>query len=219
MTTRNPGLDDIVNDALDEALAEVYTALPGVIQSYDSAAQKASVAPSHRVAHTDEQGRRVVQALPVVTGVPVVFPGGGGFTVTFPISPGDTVLLVFPRASLDKWKAGAGGSGAVDPEFYSSHPLANAVAIPGLRSFASARSSVPTDHVRIGVDGAAAQGAALGETLKDFLDDVMTYLAGHIHTGVTTGGGVSGPPATFPTAPSNPPTVPDVASDTVKVTE
>lgn len=209
MSTRNPGLDDVIETALEERMSDLYIALPGVVQAYDATTQKVSVAPSAKVAHTDEDGRRVVQALPVVTGVPVMFPGGGGFTVTFPIAVGDTVLLVFANASLDKWKSGAGGSGAVDPEFYSRHPISDAIAIPGLRNFRNARSSVPTDHVRIGVDGAAAQGAALGDVVKGVLDGIRTIFNAHTHT---CPAGTSAPPATPVSS------VPTIASATVKVT-
>lgn len=221
MSTRNPKLDDVIEGALEERLGELYVALPGVVQAYDSASQKASVAPSARVAHTDEDGRRVVEALPMVTGVPVVFPGGGGFTVTFPVLVGDTVLLIFSGASLDKWKAGAGGSGAVDPEYYSRHPIADAIAIPGLRNFRNVRASAPTDHVRIGTDAGSAQGVALGESLDSYINGSTpspltdtSCLRGFLAAVAVVVNGITPGtvPATGPTAPGA------LKSGTVKVT-
>jgi len=212
VSTRNPGLDDVINEALEEALSELYVALPGVVQAYDPAAQKASVQPVARVAHRDEDGKRVVQALPVVNGVPVVFPGGGGFSVTFPIQAGDTVLLIFSGASLDKWKAGAGGTGGggtIDPDFYSRHPIGDAIAIPGLRNFAAARATAPTDHVFVGEDGADGHGAAMGDRVKDYFDSIHAWAA-QVQTALNGLGAPITPPLTA---------VPEVESSTVKVSE
>lgn len=214
MTSRNPTLAEIANAAAQSALDELFVSLPGRVVRYDAATQSVDVQPIPKVRHADEDGALVVESLPVVPSVPVVFPGGGGFTITFPISVGDTVLLVFSGCSIDKWLQ-AGTDEALDPEAHTRHALADAVAIPGLKNFRRPRESAPTDHVRIGVDGADTQGVALGADLKSYLDDLKTYIAGHTHTGVTTGGGVSGTPSPSPSAP----TVPALESATVKVTE
>jgi hypothetical protein len=122
------------------------------VESYDSATQKISAQPLIKRGYTDETGERIAERLPIITGVPVVFPGGGGYRVTFPIAKGDTVLLIFSEASLDKWLAHGGD---VDPNDDRRHTLSDAIAIPGLRDFAHALDSAPTDCATIGSDSGA----------------------------------------------------------------
>jgi hypothetical protein len=70
------------------------------------------------------------ESLPVITDVPVVFPGAGDYSVTFPIAKGDTVLLIFAEGSLDQWLT---KGGEVDPQDDRRFSLTDAIAIPSLR--------------------------------------------------------------------------------------
>jgi hypothetical protein len=101
------------------------------------------------VPYTDEEGNEQFEALPVIPRVPVVFPGANGFRVTFPIVAGDTVLLVFADRSIDAW---LDRGVLVEPTDARSHDLADAIAIPGLRSFRTPLSSAPTDAMSLGSD-------------------------------------------------------------------
>lgn len=169
--SRNPTLAEVVNDATEAALAEVPIWMPGRVVRYDATTQQVDVQPIPKDRYFDEDGNAVVQARPVVPSVPVMFPGGGGFTVTFPIEVGDVVILLFSGVSIDKW-LGAGSDRELDPETHARHTLADAVAIPGIKSFARPRASAPTDHVRIGTDGASVQGAGLGSSLEKFVNGI-----------------------------------------------
>lgn len=209
--SRNPSLPEVINNATESALEEILTWVPGRVVRYDAATQQVDVQPIPKDRHFDEAGNTVVTTRPVVPSVPVAFPGGGGLTITFPIAVGDVVVLLFSGVSIDKWTR-SGSDAEHDPETHARHSPTDAVAIPAIKAFSRPRSSVPTDCVRIGTDGAAEQGVALGEALQTFLGTLKTYLDTHIHTGVTTGGGVSGVPSILSTS------VPDVASNTVKVT-
>jgi hypothetical protein len=224
--SRNPTLAEVVNDATEAALAEVPIWMPGRVVRYDAATQQVDVQPIPKDRYFDEDGAAVVQARPVVPSVPVMFPGGGGYTVTFPIEVGDVVILLFSGVSIDKW-LGASSDRELDPETHARHTLADAVAIPGIKSFARPRSSAPTDHVRIGTDGASVQGAGLGAEIASHFADLRSYLSTiigpdlslfntHVHTGGTISGS-TGVPSTTNALPL--PTVPDVESGTVKITE
>jgi len=213
--SRSPELSEVLNTLLEGALDELHVSLPGKVTRYDGSKQQADVQPLVKVWHEEEDGTRVARALPVVTGVPVVFPGGGGFVVQFPISVGDTVLLVFSAVSLDKWLAGGGGP--VDPEGGGAHSLADAVAMPGLRSFKDARKQAPSGHVLIGKDGDPSEKAALGETIKAHFEALKTWLEAHTHTVPIVGPAGTTPTTTPVVLPS--PTVPETGSGTVKVTK
>jgi hypothetical protein len=205
--SRNPSLAEVVNLATETALEGIYISLPGRVTRYNAATQEVDVQPIPRVRYTAESGEAIVEDLPVVPSAPVIFPGGGGFTVTFPISVGDTVLLVFSGVSLDKWLH-ANTDDSLDPETHARHSFADAVAIPGLKNFRRPRTSAPTDHVRIGTDGATAQGVGLGENADAWAATVKSWAA-KVELALDGLGAVITPPLASP---------PDLSSSTVKVT-
>ena len=73
--------------ALDGRQAEMWTALPGIVQSFDPAAMTVSVQPAVAGRISDEAGKAASVDLPILPDVPVVFPGGGGFALTHRLSP------------------------------------------------------------------------------------------------------------------------------------
>ena len=196
---RSPALDEVIQAAISARLLGTHVALPARIVRYDAAKQQADCQPVVQQAHDDEEGARVVAALPVVPGVPVLFPGGGGYRLTFPIKAGDDgdfCLLVFSEVSLDKWLTGKGA--IVDPEIDHAHALADAVAFVGLRPFGAPWKSAPTDEATLGKDDgvqihfegslitagdkAGAQFVALANKVLDELTAIQTALATHTHT-------------------------------------
>lgn len=145
-----PSLAELLRRVIDSRLVDVHTSIPGKILAYDADTQEATVAPQVKRAYTDEEGAREVEDLPAIPGVPVVFPRAGGYRVTFPVAVGDTVLLVFSEASIDRWKS---RGGCLDPGEDARHELSGAVAIIGLYDFAHALSDAPTDRMSVGKDG------------------------------------------------------------------
>lgn len=115
----------------------MWTALPGVVASYSKDSQRVQVQP----VPADVDGE-----LPLLAGVPVIFPGGGGAGITWPIAKGDTGLLVFCSRSIERWLA-AGDTG--DPQSERHHHVGDAVFIPGLRSSGGALTSVPANDLEI----------------------------------------------------------------------
>jgi hypothetical protein len=148
--SNTPTFAEVLRVAIDARLADVHTAIPARVETYDAAKQRVSVKPLIRRGYLDEDGQRAVESLPVINEVPIVFPGAGGFRVTFPVAPGDTVLLVFSEASIDRWLPRGGD---VDPADDRRFSLNDAIAIPGLRSFAAPLASAPADVMTAGKDG------------------------------------------------------------------
>lgn len=215
---RSPTMADVLSDALDARLEDVRVCLPARVERYDSTKGAVDAQPLVQQRRQDEAGEDVVESLPVVPGVPVVFPGGGGFVVQFPISVGDTGLLVFSSSSLDRWKD---RGGIVDPGSHWRFALGDAVFLPGLRPFSDPRGQAPSGHVLIGRDGGSSEPATLGDTLQDYLQQIRDWLIAHVHTS-TSAGNPTSPPTTVATYPGGgvPPTplLIDVRSSTVKVT-
>lgn len=125
-------LAEVIRGALDARMSGVHVALPGKVTSYDATQQRVSVQPLIKRGYFDEEGERLVENLPVVPDVPVMFPGAGAYSITFPILSGTVGLLVFCDGSMDRWLA---DGDLVDPGDDRVHALTDAVFIPGLRSF------------------------------------------------------------------------------------
>lgn len=117
--------------AMDSRLAGLWTALPGIIQSFDSSALTCTVqlAISGKVRNQD--GTTSVQQLPLLQDCPVVFPGGGGCILTFPLAAGDECLVVFASRCIDSWWQQGGVKGQAELRM---HDLSDGFVIPGPRS-------------------------------------------------------------------------------------
>jgi len=226
MTTRNTTLQDLLARFRESMVADLHTALPGKIVKYDESTQKADVQPLIKERYTDESGAQQSRELPVIPSVPVQFPGAGGYRITFPVAVGDTGLIMFAEASLDKWLV---SGGTVNPADERRHDLTDAVFLPGLRDFGHALTSAPTDRATFGkddglqihVDGSKIrigsnspielEKAVCGDTLWNYLtalSGLVVWLASHTHP----------TPAGASSAPTNPPPSPtDFRSTSVEV--
>ncbi len=210
MSSRTPSPAEVINAIVESAVGDLYVGMPGKVVRWDASKQEADVQPLVKVSHEDETGERVVEALPVIPGVPVIFPGGGGFLVQFPVSVGDTVWLQLSALSLDKWLATGGGP--LDPESDGRHALSDAVAIPGLRSFKDKRPSVE-DGVHVGAEGGnqvivtgdkiyfgsltAAENMVLGQAFKTLAEALFDLIVAHTHPDALGGTGVPANAAAF----------------------
>lgn len=140
--------------ALDGKQAEMWTALPGIVESFDPDAMTVCVQPSIKGQVQDEGGNASSVDLPLLTDVPVVFPCGGGFTLTHPIKPGDECLVIFASRCIDGWWQSGGVGGTPDERM---HDLSDGIAIVGPRS--QPRKLVPAvdaDNVQLRTDDGQA---------------------------------------------------------------
>lgn len=162
---QTPSLSDVISTAIEGLREDIHTCQWGTVLSFDAASQTASVQLIQRRAYVDEDGVTQTERPAPLLGVPVVFPGSGAYTITFPIKGGDTVLIVFGETALDAWHSS--GQDDVDPQDNRRHALSDAIAIPGLRSKASPIGGPPPDdalvvtgdHIRLGSKDASDQVA------------------------------------------------------------
>lgn len=153
--TRSPSLEEVLRMATHQALFEVHTALPGKVEKYDEKTQKADVKPLLKRTVINDDGTELSESLPVISDVPVLFPRAGGFFISFPVQPGDFVLLVFCERSIDKFTAGTGGE--VDPVDLRMHDLSDAVALPAFYPFSRPIKDANPDDLVLGQDAGGAQ--------------------------------------------------------------
>ena len=83
--------------------AGMWTAMPGIIVSFDPAAQTCVVQPAIKGRQKSPDGSIASVDMPVLQDCPVAWQGGGGVTLTFPIQPGDECLVVFASRCIDAW--------------------------------------------------------------------------------------------------------------------
>lgn len=180
---QTPSLEEVIEEAVDERLQHVYTAMPGRVEEYDAEFQSVSVKPLVTFERTAQDGSLVADSLPVIGGVPVVFPGAGSFSITFPIEAGTTGLLIFANCSLDQWLA---NGNEVNPGSDRRHSIADAIFIPGLRPFASpiggsggtapSTTAMVLEGADVRVGGEDAELAMRGETWTVAFDTLMDAL-------------------------------------------
>ncbi|MDE2846012.1 MAG: Gp138 family membrane-puncturing spike protein [Gemmatimonadota bacterium] len=124
--------DDVNFDSLSVALDFVltqwrkglHTSVPGLVEIYDPTTRRARVKFALKQVRTD--GSEVAKA-PIVD-VPVVFPSGGGFTLTFPIAQGDPVMVLFSERGIAAFKKTFAEATPTEGQY---HQETDAVALPG----------------------------------------------------------------------------------------
>ena len=172
-----PQFVNTIKKAIQANLLEIHTCLPGQIEQYDHTKQKADVKPLIKKKYVDGS----VVPMPVISNVPVVWPAGGGGSITFPLKQGDGVLLVFSERSLDTWLSKGGDA---EPGSRHKFDLSDAIAIPGLHPFTHTSNSdnntdfllkYKTGKFRIDQNGKIAFGSGSNE-LVDLLEQVVDAL-------------------------------------------
>jgi hypothetical protein len=189
--------------AMDSRLAGLWTALPGIIQSFNASALTCTVQPSISGKSRQPDGTVADVQLPLLQDCPVVFPGGGGCILTFPLAAGDECLVVFASRCIDSWWQLGGVKGQAEVRM---HDLSDGFVIPGPRSqprkvTAASKTQLRTD------DGTAIVEIENGKvrlkgnvTVEGNLTITGTTIGNgvnlntHRHTNVTTGPSNTGLP-------------------------
>lgn len=196
---------------LDQAMVDMYTALPASILRVEG-----SVVDVQPLIHLlDSTGRSYKR--PSLLNIPLQMPGSSTSLVNIPVKQGDIVLCVFSMRGLDAFKAGDGTPAA--PTDFRMFDKRDAIAIPGIFPFEmhpNLKRVLPfnpdalslTQDIGLPTESIVELSDA-GITLKQGATSVVVSSAGvditglltingvpfplHTHTGVTTGGGLSGP--------------------------
>ncbi|TKU47850.1 translation initiation factor IF-2 [Citrobacter sp. wls757] len=139
--TRSGDISAMLASERDITKDQIKVAMPGIIQSFDPDTVTAVVQLGIRCMQTNNDGTTSTSDYPQLVDVPVIFPRGGGVTLTFPVKPGDECLLIFSDRCIDFWWQNGGVQEAVDPR---QHDLSDAFAIVGPQSQAKKISGIST---------------------------------------------------------------------------
>jgi hypothetical protein len=167
--------------ALDGQQAGIWTALPGQYIGAGSKIGTANVQPTVQGRFLNQDGETwgPWQNLPPCQDCPIVFPGGGGAHLTFPLRSGDEGLIVFASRCIDNWWLQGGPQ---PPAMIRMHDLSDGFFIPGCFSQPNAPSAPWSTN-----------------TTRLTTDDGLCYVeltSGHIANVVAPGGIVLDGPVT-----------------------
>lgn len=152
--TAPPTVRELLDSYKREILKEINCAKIGSIVEYFPGDEKtvplATVKVSfQQVTSISPTGVRTIAEYPLLLHVPVEFTGGGGYSMTYPVKPGDECLVVFNDRELDNWLTSGGGQ---PPTTSRMHDLSDGVAFVGIRSNPRAIANVSTDAVQLRSD-------------------------------------------------------------------
>ena len=126
MSEMYENLDVGIKKIFESLFSTKHFCMPAIVTQFDATQQTVAVQPALM---TLAQDAVAPELHPIIEDVPVVYPGGGGFFVTFDILPGAYVLLVFAERSIEHW---ATAGSIADPQDVRMCDLSDAIAIPGL---------------------------------------------------------------------------------------
>lgn len=176
--------------ALDGRQAQIWTCLPGIVQSFDATKMTCTVQPTIQGQFRNQQGVYQNQTMPLCVDCPVMFMGGGGFLMTVPIAQGDEVLILFSSRCIDGWWQ----SGQISPQAqFRMHDLSDGFVLPKVFSLAKIPTAVSTTSAQLRtLDGAASIELAPGGIINLLAPGGMNVTGNLNVTGGATFGGGSG---------------------------
>lgn len=119
--------ETVTEQQILQALKNLHTALPAKVVSFNPQNQTVSL----NVQIQQQLSNGETSQIPPLVDVPVSYPRGGGFAVTFPLQAGDEGLAVFNERCIDGWWHSGKASPPLD---YRLFDLSDAVFFPGICS-------------------------------------------------------------------------------------
>lgn len=147
-----------IQAALEGFQPKLWTALPAFVvptegggSSFDPAKLTVSAQPTVQAQVRTPGGSWVNVTLPLCLDCPVMFQGGGGFVLTFPLDANDEGLLIFSARCIDAWWQ----QGGVQPQAeLRMHDLSDGFFLPLCFSNSKVPTGVSTTTAQLrSVDG------------------------------------------------------------------
>lgn len=175
---RSGDYEESVRVALDGRQAMIWTCLPGIINSVDLTKMTAEVQPAIQVGLRGLDGIYRPTNLPLCVDCPIEFPSGGGYTLTFPIAPGDECEISFSSRCIDAWWQ----SGGVQPQAeFRMHDLSDGFVKVGPRSQPRVIANISSTSAQLrSDDGSAYVELAAGHVVNIVAPGGITLNGVHI---------------------------------------
>jgi hypothetical protein len=137
----------IITGIMEKISKVMRVAMPASIISYDHKLQNASV----KINIKESYGEDKTMEYPIISNVPVMFPMGGGASLTMPVKAGDGCLLLFMDRDIGGWSLGS----SEVPQNKRSHHLNDAVAIIGLNNLVTNSKAQNNEDVLLTYSGSS----------------------------------------------------------------
>lgn len=180
-----------IKQGIDSRLKDLHTSMPAIIESFDAATQIATVQPAiKRIFKTNEGDTELLtpSELPILINVPVQFPRGGGFSLTFPVAKGDECLLVFAERSIDNWHK---NGGVQNPGAKRFHSLSDATAFVGISSLVNKVPNYDPTNVQLKKDDHSVFITMKANADLDTHTDGNTNIDADVDVNITADGDVN----------------------------
>jgi phage baseplate assembly protein gpV len=128
---RTADTEEMLRMFFDAQQTGIWTAIPAIVQSFNSTAMTCEVQPTITGLMQKPDGSYFDVRMPLLLDCPVFFPSGGGVTLTFPIKPGDECLVIFSSRCIDSWWQLGGIQGQAE---YRMHDISDGFVFAGVRS-------------------------------------------------------------------------------------
>lgn len=129
--THNATAETAVEAQIQHAQKQIHTALPAKVVDFNPQHQTVTLAV--QITQLLVEGGAV--PIPPLVDVPVAFPRGGGFAVTFPLNAGDEGIVIFAERCIDGWWQSGRASEPLD---YRQHDLSDGMFYPSICSVPNA---------------------------------------------------------------------------------
>jgi len=133
----------------EQVSSSLRVAVPGIIQLFDPDTVTCTVQPAVNGSVPDETGAESAEGITLLVDLPVIFPRGGGVTLTFPVKAGDECLVIFSDRCIDFWYQSGRTGDAVDER---QHDTSDAFVIVGPQSQAQKISGISTNSAQMRSD-------------------------------------------------------------------
>lgn len=131
MSERKPSVGEAIGKAFESKMNNMFTAIPAIVLAVKNQGEcRVDVQPAINMRDKDGE---VEKSMPAILNVPVHMPYALKGGLTFPVSVGDNVLLVFSQNGIDTWKRGGGG--VATPSNLRTFDAQDAIAITGTMPF------------------------------------------------------------------------------------
>jgi len=148
-----PDLTEFLSRRMNDISARINCLTMGTIISFNATNQTAIVSVNFQKVIKGVNPTSIVGEVsdmvinyPTLVNVPVAFMNGGGGYLTFPITPGDTCILLFCDRDMDIWFA---TGQVVPPNSERLHDINDAVALVGIRNLQQSLVGYSTTQVQL----------------------------------------------------------------------
>lgn len=168
---------ELISRAIESRLSDLFTVQVARVEAFDPAKRTIDALPMVRRPMPTASGLTVYEDLPIVPNVPILYPAAGALSITWPLVPGDFVVLLSTTLAIGQWRQTGTLSDAGD---LRQHSLGSSLALPllgnPLAPVAVDPDGLTLDAPTIKIGAGATESAVKGEALKAWLQAIIAAL-------------------------------------------